>query len=311
MIELGLAFSHAPAIFCPPRVWLDAYATIPPAMRNSQPPAAKLETMEVIESYAARVERAYALLRERIEAFRPDALIFVGDDQEDMFNRSNNPSICVFTGEEVWGSAASRYMREPPEQSRVRIPVHAPLARLLLKELIYAGFDPANSSVMVPVGRSPEYGVSHMLALPYPRLVPALDIPVIPIFLNEYFPPLPTAKRCWDLGVAIAQIFADRPERIAICASGGMSHDPGGPRAGWIDEPLDRWVLERIARNRGEQLQSLFTFDSDTLRSGTGELRAWITAAGACRWPATIIDYIPAHHAKTGLGFAYWGERQG
>jgi hypothetical protein len=29
--------------------------------------------------------------------------------------------------------------------------------------------------------------------------------------------------------------------------------------------------------------------------------------AGACSGVrATIVDYIPAHHAVTGLGFAYW-----
>jgi hypothetical protein len=28
--------------------------------------------------------------------------------------------------------------------------------------------------------------------------------------------------------------------------------------------------------------------------------------AAAMDRPATIVDYIKAHHAKTGLGFAYW-----
>lgn len=306
MIDLGLALSHAPTIFAPVELWPKAYATMPEAMKTAQPPAAKLETMDVLRGYYARVHAAYAALRTQIETYRPDAIIFVGDDQDDMFNLSNNPAISIFTGAEVWGTTASRYLEASPVETRVTIPVHSPLARYLLKELIHSGFDVANSSFMQPLGHDPERGVSHMLALPYPHLVPRSDVPVIPIFLNEYFPPMPTGRRCWDLGVAIARILRDRPERIAICASGGMSHDPRGPRAGWIDEPLDRWVLERIASNRGEQLANLFTFDSETLRSGTGELRAWITAAGACQWPATIVDYLPIHHAKTGVGFAYW-----
>ena len=90
-------------------------------------------------------------------------------------------------------------------------------------------------------------------------------------------------------------------------ASGGLSHDPRGPRAGWIDTPLDRWVLEQLRLGNGEALCQLFEFDSDTLRSGTGEIRSWIVVAGAgSATPATIVDYIPAHHAVTGLGFAYW-----
>ena len=145
-----------------------------------------------------------------------------------------------------------------------------------------------------------------MLANPMPKLVPDLNIPVIPVFLNAYYPPLPNGRRCWDLGVAIADIFEYCPERIAIYGSGGMSHDPGGPRAGWIDEPLDNWVFERIETCRGEELTHLFTFDSDTLRGGTGELRAWIATAGACQWPGGKIDYFPSHHAKTGIGFCHW-----
>lgn len=34
-----------------------------------------------------------------------------------------------------------------------------------------------------------------------------------------------------------------------------------------------------------------------------------MSAAGACQWPATVIDYLPIHHVKTGVGFAYWPSR--
>jgi hypothetical protein len=50
----------------------------------------------------------------------------------------------------------------------------------------------------------------------------------------------------------------------------------------------------------------LFTFDSDNLRSGTGEVRAWISAAAAMKRPATVVDYVPAHCTQTGCGFVYW-----
>jgi protocatechuate 4,5-dioxygenase beta chain len=53
----------------------------------------------------------------------------------------------------------------------------------------------------------------------------------------------------------------------------------------------------------------MYQFDSMTMRSGTGEMRAWITTGGAMEEMgsrAVVVDYIPAHHAVTGLGFAYW-----
>lgn len=307
MLGLGLASSHAPAMWCPKEVWPKAYMTnMPDYMVNSQPHTAALETPDVIAGYIKRIDTAVAALKAQIDAYRPDALIVVGDDQRDMFNESNNPAICIYTGETIWGSAYSRYMEMPIEKSRVDLPVHSELAKLLLKNLTKRGFDIANSAKLQPLGRHPENGTSHMLMLPMPRLVPKYDIPVIPIFLNEYYPPLPTAQRCWDLGEAIAAVLSTRPEKVAIYASGGMSHDPNGPRCGWIDEPLDRWILERVEQNRGRELTNLFTFDSATLRGGTGELRAWIVAAGACQRPGVVLDYIPAHHTKTGLGFCYW-----
>ncbi|HLZ72900.1 MAG TPA: hypothetical protein VKV26_23595, partial [Dehalococcoidia bacterium] len=53
-------------------------------------------------------------------------------------------------------------------------------------------------------------------------------------------------------------------------------------------------------------LKHLFTFDSDSLRSGTGEVRAWISVAAAMARPAKVVEYVPAHCTFTGCGFVYW-----
>jgi protocatechuate 4,5-dioxygenase beta chain len=295
-------------MFVPRDLLPKVYAAIPEYTKQSQPEQVKAETSEVLAGYMSRVDAAFAELRTQLQAFRPDALIVVGDDEHEMFGEACTPAISVFTGLEVWGSAAPSYIDQPPEASRIHMPVHSELAKLVLQGLMRRGFDPANSSVMKPFGR-PERGASHMLVFPAQKIFYGLEIPIIPVFLNVQYPPMPSGRRCWELGVALADIFAGRPERIAIYASGGLSHDPFGPRAGWIDEPLDRWILERIEQDRGEELTSLFSFDSDTLRGGTGEVRSWITAAGACRWGAKVVDYIPVHHTKTGLAFAYWPAR--
>jgi protocatechuate 4,5-dioxygenase beta chain len=304
MLGLGLASSHAPALFEPQEMWPLIYSRRPAYTKDSQPHTAKLETPEVIQGYIDRINVAFDILRQQLQAYRPEALIVVGDDQGDMFDDRLNPTFCIFTGEKLWGLDGTNY-RPLENRHRIDFPCHAPLAQDLHKGLIKKGFDVASSAVFAPMGR-PEHGVSHMVAHPIPTLVPQLDIPIVPIFMNEYFPPLPTAERCYNLGAALADILAERPERVAIYASGGLSHDPTGPRAGWVDEPLDRWFLERLERNDSEALKHLFTFDSDTLRGGTGEIRAWITVAGAMRRPAKVLEYIGSHHAKVGLGFAYW-----
>jgi hypothetical protein len=304
MLGLGLASSHAPALFEPQEMWPTIYQRRPDYTRDSQPHTAKLETPEVIAGYLERIQAAFAVLRQQLEAYRPDALIVMGDDQGDVFDAGLNPTFCLFTGASLWGLDGTGY-RPLEARKRVDFPCHAELAQYLHRGLVKRGFDIAASASFTPRG-NPDVGVSHMVAHPIPTLVPDLDIPIIPFFMNEYYPPLPTAERCYHLGMAIAEVMAARPERIAIYASGGLSHDPGGPRAGWVDEPLDRWFLERLERDDGEALKHLFRFDSDTMRGGTGEMRAWISVAGAMQRRATVLEYIAAHHAKCGLGFAYW-----
>jgi len=79
--------------------------------------------------------------------------------------------------------------------------------------------------------------------------------------LDEYSPPRPSAGRGAQLGEAIREVLDERPERVAIYASGGLSHFPGEYNVGWIDRPLDRWILERLERNDVEALKHLFSFD--------------------------------------------------
>ncbi|MPZ13905.1 MAG: hypothetical protein GEU73_05700 [Chloroflexi bacterium] len=121
--------------------------------------------------------------------------------------------------------------------------------------------------------------------------------------------PFPSAQQCYKLGATLAELLRDDARSIGINGSGGLSHDPGRPRSGWIDRPLDEWFLGRLAEGDGRATKVMCRFDSMTMRGGTGEMRAWITVAGAMEaigTRATIVDYVPSYHAATGLAFASW-----
>jgi len=292
----------------PPEEWTRFLDRMPPEIKNHLPYTAKLEieSLELRQDYYRRIHAAFAALREQVQAYRPDALIMIGDDQGDMFDTANNPTFSIYTGEEpIWGRDVRDFGLPPAERRKVFFHNHVELSRHLLKGLIKRGFDMANIGAFDPRG-NPERGVSHMLANLAPEVDPSGEIPVIGIFLNEYYPPLPSAERCAQLGEAIREVLAERPERVAIYASGGLSHFPGEYNVGWIDRPLDRWILERLERNDVEALKHLFSFDSDNLRAGTGEVRAWISMAAAMQRPAKVLEYVPAHCTVTGCGFAYW-----
>jgi hypothetical protein len=309
MLGLGLASSHAPMMFQKAQYWPRVVERIPPEAREHLPKSARVEiaTPSIIEGHIQRIEAALGVLRAEVQRYRPDALLMIGDDQGDMFDEANNPTFSVYTGEEpIWGRSARDPFEVPGrERTKLTFRPHPELSRHLLAGLVGRGFDVASIGKFDPRG-NPARGVSHMVSNLVPEVDPALAIPLVCVFINEYYPPLPSAARCARLGEAIAEVLRDRPERVAIYASGGLSHFPGMYNAGWIDQPLDHWILERLARNDVAALEHLFTFDSDNLRSGTGEVRAWISVAAAMRRPARVVDYVPAHCTQTGCGFVYW-----
>lgn len=304
MLVLGLASSHAPAMFLPVEHWAAAYKMT--AGDVPQPRAAAAETHETNAIARERIDRALDMLRTALADARADVLVIVGDDQDEVFGPAFNPTLAVYCGNEVSGSTLPRFRDLPETDQRVDLACSSEVGLHFATGLTERGFDPAVMTELRPLSRPDGIGhaftrLSHVLGLA------KLEIPVVPIFLNAYHDPLPSGQRCYDLGRTIREIAQGRPERIAVLGSGGLSHDPMGPRAGWIDQRLDNWVLSRISEGRGEELVQLFTFDSDTLRGGSGEIRSWIVVAGA--FPgvcADVVDYIPVHHAVTGLAFACW-----
>ncbi|MEE8518075.1 MAG: hypothetical protein V3S98_02995 [Dehalococcoidia bacterium] len=289
--------------------WHDYYQRL--IRGNPQPAAAALETDEVIADYIRRVDHSFDVLRAQIAAYDPELMIIIGGDQAETFDRSNVPNLMIFLGEEMWGHSVAMGI-EKSEETEVRLKVDVETSTRLLNDLVTReGFDVAFSSAQEPLGSAGTRGtgMSHAFARPAPFLMQRTNLPTVLIYENTYDPPSLSAARCYELGQALAKLLENDPRRIAILGSGGLSHDPGGPRSGWVDEQLDRWFLDQIAAGNGEATKSLYKFDSMTMRSGTGEIRSWVTVAGAMERSgsrAEVVDYMPANHAVTGIGFAYW-----
>jgi hypothetical protein len=304
-LVLGLASSHAPSMFVDAGHWPEVYRGL--AGNAPAPPELAQETPAVLEDYAHRVTLGFAALRAELEAAKPEAVFIVGDDQNELFSKALIPSFAMFIGEAAEGTTAITWIGEKVQDRRITLPCHAAIAKIALAGLIERGFDLGFVEKLTPLAR-PEIGLGHA----FTRVAQVMHlvengIPVIPIFTNAYHPPLPSAARCYALGQALRDVFADRPERVAIYGSGGLSHDPRGPRTGEVDEKLDRFVLDRIAHGDGPALKRLFTPEIASFGAGTGEIRNWVAVAGAYDGiKATVVDYIPARHAVTGLGFAYW-----
>lgn len=69
----------------------------------------------------------------------------------------------------------------------------------------------------------------------------------MPFFINCYYPPQPTGRRCYELGRAVRQPIEQAPLelRVAVLGSGGLWHTPLWPDA-YLDEAFDQAVLDAV-----------------------------------------------------------------
>ena len=176
-----------------------------------------------------------------LDETKPDALVIFASDHMETFFLQSVPTFAVIAGERAKTAFAGRSWNPA---------IHQGLAEDLLEGLVRRDFDMAYSQDAV---------LGHSFAAPFEWILGTRDIPVVPIFVNTYLPPLPRPQRCAALGRAIAEIVAAKPERVALLASGGMSHYPGTAKYYQPAYDFDRWCIPRV----GEQPYRLVP-ESDT-----------------------------------------------
>jgi aromatic ring-opening dioxygenase catalytic subunit (LigB family) len=106
---------------------------------------------------------------------------------------------------------------------------------------------------------------------------------VVPVFFNTLVDPQPSAARSYEFGAVIGDVLRGSGERIALIATGGMSHDPGELRHGLIDSSFDRRFIERMERGDAAGLRGYSRADFAAAGAGAFELLAWIALQGALR----------------------------
>jgi protocatechuate 4,5-dioxygenase beta chain/2,3-dihydroxyphenylpropionate 1,2-dioxygenase len=224
-----------------------------------------------------RVHAAFARVKARLGQLRPDAIVMVAGDHIEAFFLDAVPALAVYAGTECTGTFGPY---------RYRFPIHEPLARAVVEQGIERGFD-----LLYTQGAPLDYAffVPLHFAMPEPA------VPLVPLHVNVYLPPQPTPRRCYEWGRALGDILGARPERVALIASGGMSHFPGTDRYASPEFEWDRRTLERLREGRGRELAALTGEELD--KTGNVELRTWITLLGAVgSVPADVYCYEPSWH---------------
>lgn len=261
---------------------------------------------------AGQAEAALDRLEAQLFEAQPDVVLVIGDDQDELFGYDNLPAISVYRGEEIvmkemdlphprltWTDRDfwAGYSMDKPR----RFAGAPQLAEDLIRGMIRLGIDVATSNA-VPHPEQRAFG--HAFGFVYQRLMKRLQVPMLPVLLNTYFPPNnPTSARCFDIGRAITRALAASPidAKVAVVASGGLSHF-------LCEEAFDRQVFEAVKRH---DVCALTQIPQEALCSGSSEIRNWIAMSGAIGHLSCVDDeYIPVYRTAAGtgigLGFAVW-----
>src|SRR5689334_936175 len=224
-----------------------------------------------------RVHAAYGRVRDLLAAARPDAICVVAGDHIEGFFLDAAAAFAIHVGASASG-AFGRY--------RYAFPVDEPLARAILEEAIARDFDLLYTQ---------DVRLDYAFYVPLHFVMPEPARPIVPLHVNVYLPPQPTPARCHAWGQALGEILGARPERVALIASGGMSHFPGTDRYASPEFDYDRGLLEVLAEGRGRELARLTGEELD--KRGNIELRTWITLLGAVGdVRADVYCYEPSWH---------------
>jgi len=224
------------------------------------------------------VEELIAVVRDmgrEMLAARPDALVVIADDHLNVFSFDAIPAMCVRIGRSVQRMVQDdaiefdRALDGLPE----RYALHEDLANRILEQGLESGFDFA-ASWSAPL--------DHAFLSPVSTLCgEASAPPLVPFWVNCFVAPQPTARRCFAAGRHIAHVVAEAPWRVAVIATGGLSHFPGLSlaRVGTSDVNFDRRLVRLMESGDHEPLCALTMKDLD--ESGSHEFLNWMVLLGA------------------------------
>jgi len=250
----------------------------------------------VPEDQRLRLKNAFLSLGQRIARAKPDVLLVVAPDHWSNFFLDNVPAVCIGVGETNDGPPEP-WMKGFPHRT---LPGHAQLALHVVEDAMREGFEPSVSHRMK---------LDHGICIPLWRMGLDAMPRIVPMIVNSIEPPLPSLSRCLGWGKVLAKAIASFPDdlKVAVLATGGLSHSIGEPTMGAIYEEFDRQTIELMKSSSEDVLIAYLEKNLPARGNGSEEVRNWLVAHGAAGGRGfELIDYLPVPKVIVGCGFATW-----
>jgi protocatechuate 4,5-dioxygenase, beta chain len=170
---------------------------------------------------AEKVKERIGMMRKKLTDANPDVLITIGNDHLHQFFMDNMPAFMIGKMDQYDGT----FYDETREFGlpRCKLPGDVELSDAIMEGAFERGVDFAYSN---------ELTIDHSIVVPMIFVRPEMDIPIVPILTNCIAPPMPRAKRFYEVGKAIRAAIDSLPanKRIGVLVSGHLSLEIGGPK---------------------------------------------------------------------------------
>jgi protocatechuate 4,5-dioxygenase beta chain len=272
-------------------------ARITASVYTSHVPAigAALDLGKTQEPYWQKVFSGYDYSKQWLKENTPDVIFLVYNDHATAFSLEMIPTFAIGTAAEYTPADEGWGPRPVP-----KVIGHPELASHIAQSVIQQDFD------LTIVNRM---DVDHGLTVPLSLMcgqVDAWPCPVIPFAVNVVQYPVPSGRRCYQLGRAIRKAVEsfDRPLKVQIWGTGGMSHQLQGPRAGLINAEWDNRFLDRLIAEPAK-LAEVPHIDYVREAGSEGiELVMWLIARGAMSDRPPLVKHrfyhVPASNTAVG-----------
>jgi len=203
---------------------------------------------------------------------RPDVLFFIYNDHVTSFFFDHYSHFALGVGERYAVADEGGGPRKLPA-----VQGHPALARHIAMGLAADEFDLSYFQ-----SKALDHGCFSPLSLLWPH---ATGWPgaIVPLQVGVLEFPIPSASRCFKLGRSLRKAIQSFPEdlRVAIVATGGLSHQVHGERAGFNNTPWDMEFLERLEKDP-ESLTRITIAEYATRGGFEGsEVIMWLIMRGA------------------------------
>ena len=217
-------------------------ATIVGGIASSHTPTIgfALDTNKQKDAVWAPIFEGYKPVQRWLAEKQPDVLFFIFNDHVTSFFFDHYSHFALGVGERYWVADEGGGARKLPP-----IMGHPGLARHVANGLVADEFDMSYFQ-----GKGLDHGCFSPLSLLWPH-EHGWPGAIVPLAVGVLEFPIPSARRCYNLGKSLRKAIESYPEdlKVAIVGTGGLSHQVHGERCGFNNTPWDMEFLELLEKD--------------------------------------------------------------